>query len=251
MRRLDNDKKYSYTLIDSHFKADDFTKGRAFKSFFDKFCQNIFEANLVMLDDIEYFPIAYNEKCAYASIAYALHSLTPYVSSEENINYKDKKVKKQQNGKVDDKEKWRFVDFWCMSKKKDFEVWIEAKRLWLKIGKNANYEFDSVARERIDNALQQIYTIKEAKPYQIADTSFKVAFFTIPLSCAKSQIPSDDISSAPKIVADLLANCIDNRRKPNGVLCAVLNLDMQGKKDELFYNGEYTPYFALGAIVLQ
>lgn len=251
MRRLDNDKKYSYTLIDSHFKADSFTKGRAFKSFFDKFCQNIFEANLIMLEGIDYFPIAYNENNAYASIAHALHSLTPYVSSEENINYKDKKAKNQQNSKVDDKEKWRFVDFWCMNNKKDFEIWIEAKLLWLKIGKNANWEFDSVARERINNALWQIDNIKKANPYQIAETNFKVAFFTIPLSCAKSKIPSDDdIESAPKVVANLLAEFIDNRRNM-GVLCAVLDLDMQDKQDELIYEGEYTPYFVLGAIVLE
>ena len=248
MRRLDNDKKYQYTLIDTHFKADNFTKGRAFKSFFDKFCQNIFEANLAMLEDIEYFPIAYNENNAYASIAHALHSLTPYVSSEENINYKDKSAKN--HSKAD--EKWRFVDFWCMNDKREFEVWIEAKRLWLNIGKNSKWDFDSVARERIDNALRQIDNIKKAKPHQIAkETNFKVAFFTMPLSCAKRQIPSDsDIESAPKIMADLLAESIDNRRNM-GVLCAVLDLDMQGKKDELIYEGEYTPYFALGAIVLE
>lgn len=29
---------------------------------FDKFCQNVFEANLAMLEDIDYFPIAYNKK---------------------------------------------------------------------------------------------------------------------------------------------------------------------------------------------
>lgn len=251
MRRLDNDKKYSYTLMDSHFKADKFTKGRAFKGFFDKFCQNVFEANLAMLEDIDYFPIAYNEKTAYASIAYALHSLTPYVSSEENINYKDKKTKNQQNGEANDKEKWRFVDFWCMDNKKEFEIWMEAKRLWLNISKGADCEFDSIACERIDNALEQIYKIKTANLYQIAKTNFKVAFFTIPLFCAKNKIPSDnDIESAPKIIANLLANYIDNRRNM-GVLCAVLDLDMQGKKDGLIYDGEYTPYFALGAIVLE
>lgn len=95
MRRLDNDKKYSYTLIDSHFKADNFTKGRALKSFFDKFYQNIFEANLIMLEDIDYFPIAYNENNAYASIAHALHSLTPYVSSDGILvnKYSDKNAR--------------------------------------------------------------------------------------------------------------------------------------------------------------
>lgn len=253
MRRLNNTKKYSYTLLDSHFKADNFTKGRAFKAFFDNFCQNIFEANLAMLDGIEYFPIAYNENNAYASIAHALHSLTPFVSSEENISYKDKKAKNQQNDKTDDKEKWRFVDFWCMNEKREFEIWIEAKRLWLNIGKGAKWDFDSAAIERIKNALWQIDNIKKAKPYQAAkDTNFKVTFFTISLSCAISQIPSEkDIETAPKFLADLLVSFIDNRRNM-GVLCAVLDLDPQGtRKGGIIYKNEYTPYFALGAIVLE
>lgn len=251
---LNNTKKYSYTLLDSHFKADNFTKGRAFKSFFDNFCQNIFEANLTMLENIDYFPIAYNENNAYASIAHALHSLTPFVSSEENISYKDKKAQtKQDKDKTDDKEKWRFVDFWCMNEKREFEIWIEVKRLWLKISKNAKWDFDNVAIERIKNALWQIYNIKDANPYQTAkDTNFKVAFFTIPLSCAISQIPSEkDIETAPKFLADLLVSFIDNRRNM-GVLCAVLDLDPQGtRKGGIIYKNEYTPYFALGAIVLE
>lgn len=253
MRRLDNDKKYSYTLIDSHFKADSFTKGRAFKSFFDKFCQNIFETNLTMLEDIDCFPIAYNESNAYASIAHALHSLTPYAWSEVYITYKDKKAKTaQSNNKKDDKEKWRFVDFWCMNDRQDFEVWIEVKRLWLSIDSLA---FDSDATKYINDALEQIYKIcDESKKSQIAsDTNFKVAFFTIPIYCSikSNKMPSDsDIDKAPKAVADLLAEFIDNRRNM-GVLCAVLDLDTQGEKDELIYEGEYTPYFALGAIVLE
>lgn len=253
-RRLDNDKRYQYTLIDTHYQADNFTKGRAFKKFFDEFCQNLFEINLAMFEDIGEFPIAYNENNAYASIGAALHTLTPYAWSEVQIDYKDKKHKNDTansiKNKADEKEKWRFVDFWCMNENKEFEVWIESKRLWLNIGKK---QFDSAACERIENALWQIDNIKKAKPEQIAkDTNFKVAFFTLSLSCATSQMPDDkDIKQAPKEVAELLAEFIDNRRNM-GVLCAVLNLDTQGKKEvETIYVNEYMPYFALGAVVLE
>ncbi len=255
-RRLDNEKCYQYTLIDTHYQADNFTKGRAFKKFFDEFCKNVFEINLAMFEDIGEFPIAYNENNAYASIGTALHTLTPYAWSEAQINYKGKKHKNDTENsadKPDDKEKWRFVDFWCMNANKEFEVWIEAKRLWLNIGKNSQWQFDSIAYKRIENALLQIDNIKKAKPYQIAkDTNFKVALFTISLSCAASQMPDDkDIKQAPKAVADLLAEFIDNRRNM-GVLCAVLNLDAQGKKEvETIYFNEFTPYFALAAVVLE
>lgn len=254
-RRLDNEKRYQYTLIDTHYQADNFAKGRAFKKFFDEFCKNVFEINLAMFEDIGEFPIAYNENNAYASIGAALHTLTPYAWSEAQINYKDKKHKNdtENSAKTDEKEKWRFVDFWCMNANKEFEVWIEAKRLWLNIGKNAQGQFDSIACERIKNALWQIDNIKKAKPYQIAkDTNFKVALFAIPLSCAASQMPDDkDIKQAPKAVADLLAEFIDNRRNM-GVLCAVLNLDAQGKKEvETIYLNDFTPYFALAAVVLE
>lgn len=49
----------------------------------------------------------------------------------------------------------------------------------------------------------------------------------------------------------MLAEFIDNRRNM-GVLCAVLNLDTQGKKEvETIYFNEFTPYFALAAVVLE
>ena len=37
-----------------------------------------------------------------------------------------------------------------------------------------------------------------------------------------------------------------------GVLCGVLNLDTQGKKEvETIYVNEFTPYFALAALAVQ
>ncbi len=260
--------KDAYRLIDTHYKSDNFAKGRAFKAFFDEFCKNVFETNLAMLQDLELFPIAYSENNAYASIAHALHLLTPYAWSEAYINYKDKKSENSGESKAQSKDKWRFVDFWCMDEKKEFELWIEAKRLWLNIGKNSQWDFDSEACRRIkkgkndkeNGALDQIYNINDAKPEQSADTSFKIALFTIPVSCAISQISEEsDIKNAPKIVADLLATFIDKRRNM-GILCGVLNLDsnftlkdkiLQGKVQEgQIYASEYTPYAILAAVVL-
>lgn len=67
-----------------------------------------------------------------------------------------------------------------------------------------------------------------------------------------STIPSEnEIKNAPKIVADLLADFMDKRRNI-GVLCGVLNLDTQGKKEvETIYVNEFTPYFALAALAVQ
>lgn len=103
-----------YTLLDSHFKSDNFKKGRSFKQFFDKFCKQVFETNLKMLHDIGYCPIAYTEKNTYSSIAHALHSITPYLWSEESISYKDKKAQKTDEDSAnsqEQKEKPRLVDF--------------------------------------------------------------------------------------------------------------------------------------------
>lgn len=225
-----------YTLLDSHFKSDDFKKGRSFKQFFDKFCKQVFETNLKMLHDIQECPIAYTEQMTYSSIAHALHSITPYVWSEASISYKDKKAQKadkDSDNSQEQKEKWRFVDFWCMDSKKEFELWIEAKRVWLKIGKNTKKEFDKISTERVKKAINQIRKIKEAKPYQEAkDTNLKIALFTINTSCAIREIPSDKaIDSIPKILNDLLADFIDNRSKM-GVLLGVCDMDTKGTNNK-------------------
>lgn len=146
-----------------------------------------------------------------------------------------------------------------MDSKKEFEIWIEVKRLWLNIGKNTKKEFDKISTERVKEAIKQIRTIKEAKPYQEAkDTNLKIALFTINTSCAIREIPSDkDIDSIPKILNDLLADFIDNRSKM-GVLLGVCDMDIKGtnnkraKQDaQKIFENEYTPYIAIGAIVLE
>ena len=77
-------------LLDSHYKSDSFQGGRLFKSFFVEFCEQAFAVNLKAQKGLGLFPIAFEEKNAYASIGYTLHSLTPYVFSENPIKYRTK-----------------------------------------------------------------------------------------------------------------------------------------------------------------
>ena len=220
-----------------------------------------------MLQDTGYCPIAYTEKSTYSSIAHALHSITPYGWSECSFSYTDKKDKKAQksdedsstNDSQEKKDKARFVHFWCMDSKKEFELWIEAKRIWLNIGTNTKKEFTERVKSRIKETIKQIRIIKEAKPYQDAkEANLKIALFTINASCATTQIPSDkDIDSIPKILNDLLANFIDNRSNM-GVLLGVCDMDPKVTNNEcakeagnVYNNDTYTPYLAIGAIVLE
>lgn len=242
----------NYELISTHYKADSFTNGRAFKKFFDLFARKVFTTNLTILKDnkMQIFPIAYIEKNSYASIAHSLHSLTPFALSEWCVGYQSNETESSQN---------RFVDFWCMGEKKDFEAWIEIKRIWLNIAGNADkWNFTKRAKKKIQVALNQIENlIREVKidKGRLAKTgNLKVVLLNIPISCSSKLIPdSKTIQSAPYKVADLLASGdykVKWRKK--GVLCAVLNLDTQGKKEGgLIYKGEYTPYFALGAVIFE
>lgn len=255
--RLANDKRYEYTLIDKHYRSDDFKSGRAFKEFFDEFAKGVFEANLAMLEGIDDFPIAWSENNAYASISHSLHQLTPYTYGEVRIDYKNKKM---QVDEPKSDEKWRFVDFWAMSERKTFELWMEVKRIWLNIGSGSKGEFDKNAKELIDGALEQIFKIKESQKQNklgaTADTQFKVALFTIPIFCHKTRPATEkSVDDAPKLAADLLAEFLtrrDTHTRNMGVLCAMLDLDPHcKKKDSVIYIDEYTPYFVLGAVVLE
>ncbi|MCZ6174534.1 hypothetical protein [Campylobacter ureolyticus] len=256
-----DNKSYKYNIIDTFYKADTFTKGRAFKKFFSNFCQKVFDINYKMLKDkdLQYFPLGYNENNAYSSISHALHLLTPYVWSEMFINYKNRKnIKILNSADINSKDcddRWRFVDFWFISKDKEFEVWLEVKRLSFNVGKNANLDFDQNTIKRIEDALYQIYNIKNSNkdnPCQNSkQANLKVAFFIMPLWCKKSQKPTNkSIKYIPNKIANLLNDFIDNRRNM-GVLCAVFELDLEFEKENLIYEGEYTPYFMLNAIILE
>lgn len=95
----------------------------------------------------------FEEKNAYASIGYALYSLTSYVFSENPIKYKTK-IKGES-------EKQDKMDFWCAEKDFKFEAYIESKKLWLNIG-NVKWEFGKSYNILIKKAFEQIKRLKSA-----------------------------------------------------------------------------------------
>lgn len=264
MRRIDNEKRYTYTLIDKYYKADNFVKGRAFKAFFDEFCKDVFEFNLVLFEDksVGCFPLLYSEKQGYASVISALNKQTPYILSEWYLGYKPRNADS-------DESKYRFVDFWFMNEKKEFEAWMEMKHIWFNFGKRAKADFMQDIKKEIYDALKQIEIIlKDANAKQVAKKgTLNVVLLSIYVYCKKTQISDDEsIINAPQLVADLLNDeqyRIKWRGKSltKGVLCGVLDLDphfalkekmMKDKEQKgLIYTNEYTPYAILAAIVFE
>ena len=108
-----------------------------------------------------------------------------------------------------------------------------------------------MALNQIENLIREVKIDED----RLAKTgNLKVVLLNIPISCSSKRIPNSKIiQSAPYKVADLLASGdykVKWRKK--GVLCAVLNLDTQDKKEGgLIYEGKYTPYFALGAVIFE
>ena len=169
----------------------------------------------------------------------------------------------------DDKSKYRFVDFWFMNEKRDFEAWMEMKHIWFNFAKGDKSDFTKRVKEKIQNALNQIEIIlKEAGTVQVAKKgALNIVLLSITVSCAKTQIPDNEsIVNTPQLIADLLNDeqyRIKWRGKSltKGVLCGVLDLDphfalkekMTKDKEQkgLFYTNEYTPYAILAAIVFE
>ena len=148
------------------------------------------------------------------------------------------------------------MDFWCMDKKREFEALIEVKRTWLKLkcGKNTRLEFGRKAYMRMRDTVDHIESLQffTKLPKIAKEANFKVALFTIPLSCEKNKIPMyENRKSALETTMNYLASFNVNR--PNrGVLCAVLDLDPHGTEQSgLIYENDYTPYFALGAVIAE
>lgn len=261
--RLSNDKKYAYELIKTHYKPNSFTKGQVFEKFFDEFCRDVFEFNLNLLEDksVECFPLLYSEKQGYASVISALNKQTPYVLSEWYLGYKPRNA--------DDEGKYRFVDFWFMNEKRDFEAWMEMKHIWFNFAKGEKSDFTKRVKDKIQNALDQIEIIlKDTNTEQVAKKgTLNIVLLSITVSCAKTQIPDNEsIINTPQLIADLLNDeqyRIKWRGKSltKGVLCGVLNLDshfaikekmLKNKEQEgLIYTKEYTPYAILAALVFE
>lgn len=106
-------------------------------------------------------------------------------------------------------------------------------------------------RETVDH-IESLQFHTKSLPKITKEANYKVALLTIPLSCKKNKIPIyENRKSALETIMNYLISFNVNR--PNrGVLCAVLDLDPQGKKQcGLIYENDYTPYFALGAVIAE
>lgn len=233
-------------LLDSYYKSDSFPNGRLFKTFFVEFCEQAFAVNLEVQKGLGFFPMMFEERNAYASIGYALHSLTPYVFSENPIKYKVK-VK----GEAQKQDKNGLVDFWCAEKDFKFEAYIESKKIWLKISTNAKWEFDKSCNTLIGSAFGQIKRLKSAGVDKEDTKStkgavFKVALFQIPIVYHPNFKPEEaDLESAPKHLENLLADKLKNNM---GLLLSVLDMRPFGEWEG---EAECNPFNVLAAVVMQ
>lgn len=235
-------------LLDSYYKSDSFQDkcGRLFKSFFVEFCEQAFAVNLKAQKGLGLFPMMFEEKNAYASISYALHSLTPYVFSENPIKYKTKA-----KGELEKQDRNGFVDFWFAEKDFKFEAYVESKKLWLNIGTKAKRKFDKSCTTLIESAFGQIKRLKSAGVDKegVKYTNgavFKVALFQIPIVYHPNFKPEEaDLESAPKHLENLLAEKLKNNM---GLLLSVLDMrPFGGLEGEV----ECNPFNALAAVVMQ
>ena len=237
-------KNAEINLLDLHYKSDSFINGRMFKRFFKEMSEQAFAVNLEAQKGLGFFPMMFEEKNAYASIGYALHSLTPYVLSENPIKYKTK-IK----GESEDKN--GFVDFWCAEKDFKFEAYMESKKLWLKISTNAKWEFDKSCNTLIDSAFDQIKRLKSAGVDKATSrytegAVFKVALFQIPIVYHPKFKPEEvDLESAPKHLEKLLADKLKNNM---GLLLSVLDMRPFGNWEG---EAECNPFNVLAVVVIQ
>ena len=231
-------KKAKIQLLDSYYKSDSFPNWRLFKSFFVEFCEQAFAVNLKAQKGLGIFPMMFEEKNAYA-----LHSLTPYVFSENPIKYKTKN-----KGELGDK-KWACRFLVCRKNFK-FEAYMESKKLWLNIGKNV-WEFSGACNSLIEEAFSQIKRLKSAGVDKEDTKStkgavFKVALFQIPIVYHPKFKPEEaDLESAPKHLEKLLADKLKNNM---GLLLSVLDMRPFGNWEG---EAECNPFNVLAAVVIQ
>lgn len=231
---LEHLKNATYQLIDSYYKSDSSVKGRKFKNFFDGLCKHIFDINYTMFEGLGEFPLLYNERMSYSSIAAAINAMTPYHISEFGMDCRDYKLKNEDK-------KRRVVDFWCKSKEKDFDVWIEVKSLQFCVSKKAKWEIGSENSKIIQDALTQvldIHTINKQDKVQ----HHKLVLLSIRTYCSTKDfdelLACGDLDSVPQILADELDReyqKVDGRTKRHlsqGVLLGVLDLREHIKKDK-------------------
>lgn len=232
-----------YYLLNSHYKSDNLDKGRKFKNFFDKLCQHIFDINLTMLEGIEDFPLLYSEKKSYSSIAAAINAITPYHTSEWTIDCRGYGIADKESGK---EKKTRAVDFWCRSKDKDFDVWIEAKALRFYVSK------DELDTDYIQKAFEQILEIHKIDR-QDGIQSHKLVLLNTKVICDTKDFFDESYQKSLEKVPQIFAKKLDEeygkiddeitKEAQKGLLLGVLDLRELIQKDienDLCYRVDYS-----------
>lgn len=251
---INNKKLCQYRLLKDYYKPNSFSKsGQLFERFFDEFCQNVFDENLRIFSDIGELPLVYGEKTGYSSIAYSLHKMGYYAWSECRLDF----IEKQKGAKTK-KNKWNFVDFWCMRDKNAFEAWIEVKC----IGFNANGKGDFAKQNEtiFKDLREKILKLKDAvKEEKLATTAFKVSLFVVPVYyyCSVAHKVDLDALESDLQIQEILEQEMqkykydDNGSK--GLLLGILDLrESIGANHKSWKDWGYrVPFIALGAIVLE
>lgn len=252
---------YKYHFIESDYQSDSLSRdgGRKLKRFYNEFCQHMFDYNLTLCENewIRELPIVYNERANSAGISIAFSRLTPFVMSEYGIDCKNAKWGENEC------KNFRFVDFWCSPADQSFELWIEAKHLWLNVGKKAKREFDAYAKGLIREALNQLGDIDTLhKSGEIEENHhFKLALFSVNVYYA-CQSNANDLDSVPEEVSHQLfefcqeeiQNISQHKGKKLGVLVGALDLRpsigaCEGNPYQI-YGDYYMPFSLLCGVVM-
>lgn len=254
---INNKKLCQYRLLKDYYKPNSFSKsGQLFERFFDEFCQNVFDENLRIFNDIGELPLVYGEKTGYSSIAYSLHKMGYYAWSECRLDFEER-----QKGAKTKKNKWNFVDFWCMRDKNAFEAWIEVKCM----GFNACGKSDFAIQNEIifDELRQKMFNFKSViKKEKLATTAFKVSLFVVPVYyyCSVAHKVDLDALESDLQIQEILAKEMKNYKYGGsnyvgnkGLLLGILDLRTSIKANHKSWNewGYRMPFIALGAIVLE
>lgn len=192
--------------------------------------------NLIEFDNIFANGIARNKSIIYSSIQETLLAQTPYAWKYDFMNLASDRATHNDKLKLH-KPKWRFMDFWCMCDRADFEAWLGSE------GILADKYSDENAR-RIKDAVAQMCAIcDKVESVKAKGDKIRVVFFAMPLPHTADKVPNRS-AKTHKIMEDLLVDFLLNHFI---ITTFYAVLDMQKDKHS---NGESRAHFALGTIML-
>lgn len=198
------------------------------KGFFDRFIYAVFMRNLIEFDDIFVNGIAQSKSIVYSSIQETLLAHTPYVWKYDFMNLARDRASHNDKLKLH-KPKWRFMDFWCMRDRADFEALFSSEGILA----------DSDENEIKDAVAQMCAIFDKVESAKAKGDKIRVVFLPSPHATDKVANCS---AKTHKIMEDLLVDFLLNH-----FIITAFYATLQNDKN---CNGESKPYFALGAIML-